>query len=336
MIRRPPRSTLFPYTTLFRSAQRGGVEHPACGAVVGLIEDVLAVEQIAGHDRIGAELAIHPDREVERVNRRIHNTEDSGFLNVQAARYGKQTGSTVGDRVAKAEAIGPEFGQGGYLLRLDARGEAAGKGCKTGGSGSVGGGRVDAVPGEQIIVKTAEDKPLVLQDRSADGAAGEFVVAADRTALRIALRNVQVKTGLRSRQAGVGSRLVGVSSGIAQGVQERVVLRAVNRSVPGVGARLGDDVDHRTGVASVFRTEVVGDDHVLLNEVGVADEQRGTADAVVVVVLAVDLLVVIAAAQTVTGKPSAVGVGEVVAARGHDARNDQSQTVQSLVLLTAR
>src|SRR5436190_7282317 len=35
MIRRPPRSTLFPYTTLFRSAKRKSVldlleEHPAC------------------------------------------------------------------------------------------------------------------------------------------------------------------------------------------------------------------------------------------------------------------------------------------------------------------
>src|SRR2546422_6910955 len=28
MIRRPPRSTLFPYTTLFRSAERGGVRSP--------------------------------------------------------------------------------------------------------------------------------------------------------------------------------------------------------------------------------------------------------------------------------------------------------------------
>src|SRR5260370_20380973 len=27
MIRRPPRSTLFPYTTLFRSHQAGGVDH---------------------------------------------------------------------------------------------------------------------------------------------------------------------------------------------------------------------------------------------------------------------------------------------------------------------
>src|SRR3989475_9597467 len=35
MIRRPPRSTLFPYTTLFRSAATGhGVEHAADDAVV--------------------------------------------------------------------------------------------------------------------------------------------------------------------------------------------------------------------------------------------------------------------------------------------------------------
>src|SRR3712207_7459811 len=30
MIRRPPRSTLFPYTTLFRSNPPAGLEHPAC------------------------------------------------------------------------------------------------------------------------------------------------------------------------------------------------------------------------------------------------------------------------------------------------------------------
>src|SRR5256885_6794432 len=29
MIRRPPRSTLFPYTTLFRSGEHGGVHFPA-------------------------------------------------------------------------------------------------------------------------------------------------------------------------------------------------------------------------------------------------------------------------------------------------------------------
>src|SRR5256885_13012908 len=30
MIRRPPRSTLFPYTTLFRSARHGDVRRPLC------------------------------------------------------------------------------------------------------------------------------------------------------------------------------------------------------------------------------------------------------------------------------------------------------------------
>src|SRR5256885_9504395 len=30
MIRRPPRSTLFPYTTLFRSAREPGLEHVVC------------------------------------------------------------------------------------------------------------------------------------------------------------------------------------------------------------------------------------------------------------------------------------------------------------------
>src|SRR2546425_8829408 len=32
MIRRPPRSTLFPYTTLFRSVQRGAAARAAAGA----------------------------------------------------------------------------------------------------------------------------------------------------------------------------------------------------------------------------------------------------------------------------------------------------------------
>src|SRR3712207_7257954 len=36
MIRRPPRSTLFPYTTLFRSGLRGAAAAPAGAATAGL------------------------------------------------------------------------------------------------------------------------------------------------------------------------------------------------------------------------------------------------------------------------------------------------------------
>src|SRR3989449_11287696 len=41
MIRRPPRSTLFPYTTLFRSQQVGGAELLSIAVKTGLV-DVLA------------------------------------------------------------------------------------------------------------------------------------------------------------------------------------------------------------------------------------------------------------------------------------------------------
>src|SRR3712207_8723955 len=66
MIRRPPRSTLFPYTTLFRSAQvhgaRGGVEG---GEEAVLHEDVRAGEgaQDGGLPRVGVP---HQDRKSTR------------------------------------------------------------------------------------------------------------------------------------------------------------------------------------------------------------------------------------------------------------------------------
>src|SRR2546430_15401669 len=40
MIRRPPRSTLFPYTTLFRSAQVNAFEVPVDDLAVKLVRDV--------------------------------------------------------------------------------------------------------------------------------------------------------------------------------------------------------------------------------------------------------------------------------------------------------
>src|SRR6266542_7010337 len=38
MIRRPPRSTLFPYTTLFRAPPERVVEHPFCSLILVRIE----------------------------------------------------------------------------------------------------------------------------------------------------------------------------------------------------------------------------------------------------------------------------------------------------------
>src|SRR5256885_11354775 len=75
MIRRPPRSTLFPYTTLFRS-----VAHPGHGLRLGRIEALdLAAEHRRARDHgdehpgrlhVDAELgaAVHLDRKSTRLN----------------------------------------------------------------------------------------------------------------------------------------------------------------------------------------------------------------------------------------------------------------------------
>src|SRR2546427_6301580 len=47
MIRRPPRSTLFPYTTLFRSQRRGDVDAPAVPALRDHV-DLLAGDLLVG------------------------------------------------------------------------------------------------------------------------------------------------------------------------------------------------------------------------------------------------------------------------------------------------
>src|SRR3712207_6848989 len=79
MIRRPPRSTLFPYTTLFRSRDPGkrlGDAHHLLlvgDDAVGVLEDRLELGELVG-DRLLAALApdvdvVHPgDRKSTRLN----------------------------------------------------------------------------------------------------------------------------------------------------------------------------------------------------------------------------------------------------------------------------
>src|SRR5438270_1141534 len=64
LIRRPPRSTLFPYTTLFRSVDQPAAQRPKTG------ELRLQGHQPVGHHRLveGAELAGLRDRKSTRLN----------------------------------------------------------------------------------------------------------------------------------------------------------------------------------------------------------------------------------------------------------------------------
>src|SRR3712207_7006722 len=73
MIRRPPRSTLFPYTTLFRSVARVGVpEHGGGGEDDGRL---LGGQREAGQDGVGLVDVLHVDEVVgDRKSTRLNSS----------------------------------------------------------------------------------------------------------------------------------------------------------------------------------------------------------------------------------------------------------------------
>src|SRR3712207_9199059 len=71
MIRRPPRSTLFPYTTLFRSRQRGGREREQAAP---LVNDERPQAEMVARDQCGAALEVedrHREDADEAIEERI-------------------------------------------------------------------------------------------------------------------------------------------------------------------------------------------------------------------------------------------------------------------------
>src|SRR5438477_4716768 len=69
MIRRPPRSTLFPYTTLFRSPPGIPQQHAAHLAVLQVVDNALAESLFPG--ALGLEPGIELDRKSTRLNSSI-------------------------------------------------------------------------------------------------------------------------------------------------------------------------------------------------------------------------------------------------------------------------
>src|SRR3712207_7418190 len=74
MIRRPPRSTLFPYTTLFRSARRAGPQEPRGrvrrrgGRLMFALEVEYLTGRVAAADFDDHDAAEWPDRKSTRLN----------------------------------------------------------------------------------------------------------------------------------------------------------------------------------------------------------------------------------------------------------------------------
>src|SRR3712207_7685042 len=85
MIRRPPRSTLFPYTTLFRSQGAEGLLqfHPGQIRAEAIVGAVTESQVRIGRGGAGEPLDVEPQRIVER--RRIRSEEHTSEL--QSRQY---------------------------------------------------------------------------------------------------------------------------------------------------------------------------------------------------------------------------------------------------------
>src|SRR5256884_2923293 len=70
MIRRPPRSTLFPYTTLFRSAERLHQVHGALGLPHGALR--FRVPAMADHHDLVAGLQHRSEEHTSELQSRLH------------------------------------------------------------------------------------------------------------------------------------------------------------------------------------------------------------------------------------------------------------------------
>src|SRR3712207_7548707 len=101
MIRRPPRSTLFPYTTLFRSAQSGLYrEDPEGSLALGEARqqdhDAVRRHEAPGHDRQGplARAQDPVDRKSTRLNSSHANISYAVFCLKKKITYIQSTTST--------------------------------------------------------------------------------------------------------------------------------------------------------------------------------------------------------------------------------------------------
>src|SRR3712207_8783449 len=84
MIRRPPRSTLFPYTTLFRSrVQRGE-------AVAGQVVGVAPGEALTAEPVLHQERAVEPDErqpELQLAQALVHHRSEEHTSELQSRQY---------------------------------------------------------------------------------------------------------------------------------------------------------------------------------------------------------------------------------------------------------
>src|SRR2546427_5989260 len=72
MIRRPPRSTLFPYTTLFRSPSLGHVQYATTGLILGILGRLSP--SLSNGTRIASGIAVSVSAQTDRKSTRLNSS----------------------------------------------------------------------------------------------------------------------------------------------------------------------------------------------------------------------------------------------------------------------
>src|SRR3712207_9358011 len=111
MIRRPPRSTLFPYTTLFRSWNIGSATKPFVAVVVLQLAEEGALDLDAGIDRFMPDL---PGADRITPRQLLQHTSGLGeYIDEAPVRIDAQREWTPSELIAVAEAAGRAGTPGG-------------------------------------------------------------------------------------------------------------------------------------------------------------------------------------------------------------------------------
>ncbi len=118
---------------------------------------------------------------------------------------------------------------------------------------------------------------------------------------------------------------------IFERAQKLALVKLEAATVQRVRTGLGDVVHNRACIAAVLRTEIIGDDLYFLNGVLVTEKDLRSAYAIVVVRLAVDFRVVVAATLPIDGVIVTIGVGKVITVGADHAGDEFSDGVETIV-----
>src|SRR6266478_6197581 len=246
-------------------------------------------------------LNVQPDWEVIGFRARREQALNPAHFNTRTACDKPGCTSRSGSRrilrsgIAALHAVRTEFLQ---CLDSSAVREARRECCQTGWRWRHETACKHLLLGDDFIVETAEEKHVIPYQWPANRSARKLVVEAWN--LRQFLERF-----LR----------------IAEAVEGGIAFGSIHFTMNIIRASLSTDVYNRTGIAPVFRAEVVRYDLIFIDEMWIGKSQTRSANRIVVIVLAIHLLVVVPPSNAVDRKTYAVGIRKTSVSTVRNARN---------------